>query len=164
MNITLDMNDGTATFKIDEVGTSHGETFRGVFKVKCILSPLEFVDADALYRDLLGKTNPTLASEWTGRIAFHLAQLKYRVVKAPNFWTPENNERGLGGSEIDDNILSKVFDLAFAAEVQYREAIKKKFDKSSEALKKSVDNGSISPEEQEEDTKPKEELENDIDQ
>lgn len=114
-DITLN-DDGTASFSINLIGNINRQTYMGNFKVKCILSPLEFIKSDKLYRELLGNDSANAHSKARAN-AFALAQLQYRVIESPPFW--ENREIG-GGHVEDDNVLSEVIELAIQAEEKYR--------------------------------------------
>lgn len=146
---------GTATFHVDMEGGSNRQTYKGIFKVKCILNPLEYLQSDALYRQLLGKDNPQYASEYVSQLCYALSQLKYRIIDCPDWFN--NKETGIKGSSIDDNILLYVLDKAVECEEEYREGIKEKFKKARKEVQEAVDDGSLNN-----GTKVEEE-ENDID-
>jgi len=139
--ITIDYQTGTATFLVNMEASSDKSTYKGMFKVKCILSPLEYVNSDAMYRELLGKTNPQFASDYVGQICYALSQLKYRVMDSPDWF--KNKENGINGSHIDDSILLYILDKAVDAESQYREGIEERYKKARESVRKAMDDGEL---------------------
>lgn len=147
-NLTIDYQTGTATFFVNMEASSDKTTHKGMFKVKCILSPLEYINSDAMYRELLGKTNPQLASDYVGQICYALSQLRYRVMDSPDWF--KNKENGISGSHIDDAILLYILDRAVTCESEYREGIEKRYNNAKEAVKKAVDNGELKEDKKEE--------------
>lgn len=135
--ISIDFFTGTATFFIEAEAASTKITYRGGFKIKCILSPLEYIYADGLYRELIGKTNPQFASEYVGQLCYALAQLKYRVMEYPDWF--KNKENNINGSHIDDNILLQILEKTVDAEIKYRDGIKERYDKARDSVKKAID-------------------------
>ena len=103
MEDQIDYFMGTATFHVDLEAAASKTTYKGMFKVKCILNPLEYAHSDAMYRQLLGKDNPQFASEYVSSICYALSQLKYRIIDCPDWF--KNPETGIHGSSIEDNIL-----------------------------------------------------------
>ena len=98
----IDLENGTAVFSINIVGNVERQTYLGTFKVKCVLSPYDFIKADRLYRELLGGTTPEVVHAHARSCAFAFSQLKFRIIECPPFW--ENPE--LGGSHLkDDNVI-----------------------------------------------------------
>jgi hypothetical protein len=108
-------DDGTAEFNIGEVGEDSSQTFMGTFKVKCILSPLEFIDADRLRRELLGSFSE-ISSEHVRNITVALSQLQYRVVMCPEFW---KNPR-INGGHVDENVINVIFEKAVEAQELFK--------------------------------------------
>ncbi|HLD91728.1 MAG TPA: hypothetical protein VI911_12075 [Patescibacteria group bacterium] len=135
-------DDGTATFYINVVGENSKETYLGTFTVKCFLSPLEFVKADKLYRDLLG---PDLqnAHSVARSTSFAFAQLQQRVIKCPPFW--ENKEIG-GGHIKDNNVLSEVLELSFMAQDEFVKSKEREVEDMQKSLTDSIRNGKIAKE------------------
>ena len=152
---------GTASFYINMEANSSKETLKGTFKIKCVLSPLEYINADSMYRELLGKTNPQYASEYVSQLCYALSQLKYRIIQSPAWF--KNAETGINGSSIDDNILLYVLDKCVEAEGDYRKGVEERYEKAREAVRKAVDDGSLNDgaEKQKEDD---DELEDDLDE
>lgn len=157
----IDYMMGTASFYINIEANSNKETLKGTFKIKCVLSPLEYINADSMYRELLGKTNPQYASEYVSQLCYALSQLKYRIVQSPAWF--KNAETGINGSSIDDNILLYVLDKCVEAEADYRKGVEERYEKAREAVRKAVDDGSLNDgaEKQKEDG---DELEDDLDE
>ena len=141
MEIDIDFYRGTASFFVDIIAAADKSTYKGTFKVKCVLSPLEYIQSDAKYRELLGKTNPQFASEYVSQLAYALAQLRYRIIESPAWYKNEIN--GLDGSNVDDKILLHIFDRAVQSEEEYREGIEKRFETAKQDVKKAVDDGTL---------------------
>lgn len=139
-NILIDEDHGRGKFQISLIGTSTKETYIGNFTVKCLLSPLEFLECDKLYRQLIGTNALEMLKGDISTMAFALAQLQYRVVECPPFW----KNTTLGGSEIlDYNIIIKVLDLALEAESQFKQLKINNKEKLEKQLTKAVRNKSI---------------------
>ena len=111
-------------------------TYRGKFIFKCILSPIEEIDADRDFRQLVGE-HASLINPENEKVALALVQLKYRVLKAPLFWTSEES-RINGGHIKDINIISHVFAAAIDAEIAYRNQLKERKDKAQKILAESL--------------------------
>lgn len=158
-NIDIDYTMGTASFFVNIETNSDKRSLGGLVKVKCILSPLEYINSDALYRELLGKINPQLASEYVNQLAYAISQLKYRVIQAPE-WFYSDNSLIREGSHLDDNVLFYLLDKSVEAEQKFREGIEEKYNKAREDVRKSVDEGEIKKKEE----KAEEEMEDDLDE
>jgi hypothetical protein len=141
MNNSIDYHMATATFRVNLEASSDKSTYKGMFKVKCVLSPLEYISSDAFYRELLGKHNPQFASEYVSQLCYALSQLKYRVIDAPDWFY--NKETGISGSSIDDNILLFVLDKAVEIESEYREGMEKKYKEAKEEVIEAIDSGNL---------------------
>ncbi len=138
MNVTqIDYTMGTATFFVDMEAESTKETFKGMFKVKCVLNPLEYIGADAMYRELLGKTNPQYASDYVSKLCYTISQLKYRVMDSPSWF--KNTKIGVDGGHIDDAILFFILDKAVDCEIQFREGVQKKYEEARGEVRKAID-------------------------
>ena len=115
----MEIKDDFATFPIKSKGLKTGNTYIGSFKVKCLPSPMDTINADVDYRNKMGN-NIHLASEDAQHLAFALYQLKYLIVshdEAP-FW----DNRILPGSHIPDhNIIMEVFNKAIEAQQKWME-------------------------------------------
>ena len=140
MKIDYDSLDPTAEFNINMVGDITKNTYLGKFKVKCILSPLESIEADREYRNLLG--NDSISTNDTIRfLALSLTQLKFRLIEYPPFW----DNKILGGSHIkDNNIISEIFDKALEAQELYKNTKQKEYDELQKKLANNIKNGTIS--------------------
>lgn len=109
--------DFYAWFDISLLGSKTKQSYIGTFKVHCLMSPMAYIKADKLYRQLLGE-NSLFASEKARNLAFAYSQLQQRIVEAPPFWV----NRELGGSHImDDNIILEVLNQAILAEEKFLE-------------------------------------------
>lgn len=126
-NLIVNGNVATWTMKID--GDIEG-TYMGTFKFRCFLTPIQKIDANREYRELLG-ANPTMAGEHESFLAYALSELKQRVIESPPFW--ESKGRMDGGDISDDSVISEVLNAAIEAELQYRNQIR---EKKLEAIKK----------------------------
>lgn len=135
----LNIENATATYNLNIVGDIHRQTYLGTFKFKCILSPLEHIDADKLYRRLLGEHALT-ASDRARNHAFALAQLKYRILEYPPFWEHKILN---GGSVEDPNVIIDVFNHAIDAEEKYMKAKEEEAKKIQENLTKAIKNKNI---------------------
>lgn len=131
-DITLH-EDGTASFVLNADGEYSG-TCRGLFKFKCFLTPLEQLGASRDYISLVGQ-HPELLSEGEKWIAWCIAQLKYRIIKAPPFWKTGEAFDG----NVDSNILMTVADHAIESQMLYKRRLderkQKALETAAEALK-----------------------------
>jgi hypothetical protein len=138
----MQIEGSEAKFEISILGKFTKETYIGKFKVKCILSPLEEIEADKIYRDLLGN-NYHLSDEIIKQKAFALAQLNVRILQAPPFW---ENDRIGGGHISDSNVILEVLDKAIEAQELYVEGKEKEMKERQEALTKAIKNKVIQKE------------------
>lgn len=127
-------DDGTATFSINLIGNMSNETYMGNFKVKCLLSPLEEISADRMYRELLG-VNSHLASEFVRKQAYALSQLEQRVMESPPFW---HNEFLGGGHITDNNVIMEVLEKAVESQEKFKERKVKELKERQKALTKRI--------------------------
>ena len=140
----MEITETTATYPMNLVGSRTGETYIGEFKFKCLLTPIEKIEADKQYRKLLGE-NMIMASDTAKSLAFALSQLQFRILEAPPFW----DSRVLGGSHImDDNIIIEAFNKSVEAEEQFMEAVQKKAKEIEERLQKAIKSKQIEKEEE----------------
>ena len=140
----MEITDSSAEFEVNIVGQSSYQTYMGKFKVKCLMSPMDVLESDKLYRSLLGEQGPMFASERAKNLAFALSQLKYRVIDQAPFW----DNRRLGGSHIpDDNVIIEVVNLAIEAEDKFLELKEQEAEKLKERLKAAFENKDIVKEE-----------------
>jgi hypothetical protein len=126
-------------YAIWDINTSEpvGGTYMGTFKFRCVLSPLQIIEADRDYRDLLGP-NPAMVDPLAENLAYALSQLKQRVVQAPPFWT--ETQARFGGAHIKDtNVIDLALKAAFEAEIKYREELKENHKAATDRLRKALD-------------------------
>jgi hypothetical protein len=140
MDRQIDFFMGTATFPINMQSGSSKQTYKGMFKVKCVLTPLEFIKSDAMYRELLGKTNPEYATEYVSQLCYALSQLKFRVIEAPDWFKEGAN---IDGSNVDDVILLKILDEAVQSEQEYRTGIEERYEKARGEIQSAIDDGTL---------------------
>ena len=119
----MNTEESFKTFHINTVGEKTGQSYIGTFKVQCVMSPMDIIEADKLYRYMLGE-NMAWASQQAQNFALAFSQLKYRIVEAPPFW---ENDTNIAGSHIRDyNVIVEIFDQALFAEENYvKDSIKK---------------------------------------
>lgn len=141
MEDQIDYFMGTSTFHVDITASASKQTYKGIFKVKCILNPLEYAQADALYRQLLGKDNPQYASEYVSQLCYALSQLKYRIIDCPDWF--KNKETGIHGSSIEDNILLYIMDKCVESESDYRTGTEERYKKARKEVVEAIDNGEL---------------------
>lgn len=130
------------------VGEKNNETLMGEFCVKCTLSPIDHINADRLYRELIGSTNPHLAEQSAKNYAFALSQLQYRLLKSAPFF---KNADGIDGGHLPSNILIDIINLAIEAEEEYGKQQDKKVEEMQKMLADRIKNKQIKPEEEAED-------------
>lgn len=138
-SMSIRIEGSEAKFDVNILGNITKQSYIGTFKVKCLLSPLEDIEADKLYRDLLGN-NFHLADKAVKDKALALAQLKVRVLEAPPFW--ENEYIG-GGHISDSNVILDVIDLAIQAQEEYVKQKEEEMKQRQELLTKAIKNKQI---------------------
>jgi len=127
----IDSDRGIADFLINMTGDINNHTYLGSFEVKCILSPLDQINADKEYREMLGD-QLVMASDKAKDHAFALAQCKYRIIESPPFW----QTTGMDGNLKDTNVLVAVLNLCIDSQEMYLDAKKKEQEKIEKALTK----------------------------
>lgn len=140
----MEIKDSFATFDINMQGAKTGSTYMGSFKVKCLPTPMDTINADVDYRNKMGN-NIHLASDDAQHLAFALYQLKYLVVDYENapFW----DNRTLPGSHIPDhNVIMEVFNKAVEAQEKWMELKDKEAKEMEEVLKNAMKNKVIEKE------------------
>jgi hypothetical protein len=120
-DITIENN--TARWTLNAQGLVNG-TYMGEFIFKCTLSPIERIKAGRDMRSLLGNDLQN-STENESFLAFSLAQLKYRIISSPPFWS-SNSAEGFLGNLQDTNILELVIQAATDAELLYFQMLRKK--------------------------------------
>ena len=138
----MELHGSEATFDIHSQGNKTNETYMGSFRVKCLLSPIEQIEADRLYREILGM-NSHLATEHVRSLAFALSQLDQRIIEAPPFW--ENDRLG-GGHIKDDNVVLEVLDAAIEAQEKYVEGKKKEMEERQKRMTEMIKKKAIEKE------------------
>lgn len=128
--------DGTATWAI-EITTKLGQTYQGVFQFRTILTPMQLIEADRDYRDLIGK-NAEFASSIVENLSYILTQLKQRIIKSPPFWNA-GSELFPGGQIKDNEVLNLVFEAAMASEDKFRQNLNELHKKSLEKIKAALE-------------------------
>lgn len=130
------IESGSASWDIN-TSEAIGGTYMGTFKFRCVLSPMQIIEANRDYRELLG-IHPASADPTADNLAYALSQLRQRVILAPPFW--ELNQTKFGGSNVKDiGVIDLVLEASFAAEVKYREELKQKHSQSLVRLKQALE-------------------------
>ncbi len=134
-DILLD-SQGIASWEINMTGPIGG-TYQGLFQFRTVLSPIQQIEADRDYRELLG-TNASFVATHIDNLSYTLAQLRQRVVKAPPFW--DDGASRFKGSHIrDEEIIQAVYEASVLAETKYRAQIKEKHKASIDRLKAAIE-------------------------
>jgi hypothetical protein len=134
-DIIIEGNTARWDIKLD--GDING-TYLGTFRFKCYLLPSEKLAAGREYRELLG-ANPTMANKHEDNLAFSLAQLKYRILSAPPFWTSTLQQTAISGDLPDENVIDAVLRAAVEAELKYAAQAKSKRTDAIERAKKAAE-------------------------
>jgi hypothetical protein len=111
---------------------------KGYFKFQCLLEPMQVIGQDALYRDLIGP-RPHEADRFAARLAFALAQLKFRVVEGPEWWRKGKDD--LWGTKCDFQVIQGVLDLSVEAEEIYLKRLSDSAEEARNAIGKKIDSG-----------------------
>lgn len=133
-DITIE-ND-VATWDIIHHGAVGG-TYLGTFKFRCFLTPMQVVEADRDFRELLGP-NAQFAAQNSENIAYALAQLKHRVLESPPFWT-DSGFRFKGGGIKDLDVIDLVLEAAVMSEVKYRKQLADRHAEAIDRIKKTIE-------------------------
>lgn len=133
-SIMIDEN-GVASWNVS-ITTRMGTTYQGLFQFNCALSPLQLIEADRNFRELLGK-NAEFAASYVEGYAYALTQLKQRIVKAPPFWD-DGSSAYPGGQIKDEEILTHVFKAAKAAEDKFRKELDDRHKNSLKAIQEAL--------------------------
>lgn len=137
------IEDGYGIFDINLVGEHTNNTYMGNFRCKCLLSPMEQIKADKMYRDLLGN-NSHLASNHVSQLCYALSQLRFRLVEYPPFWEGS----GILGSHIEDEaVILSVLENALEAAALFVEERQKELVEKQEILANLIRKKKIVPEE-----------------
>jgi len=109
-------------------------SYLGQFKFRCFLTPMQTIEADKDFRDLLGP-NASFAASNVENTAYALAQLRQRIVSAPPFWTEGAGRYGGGGIK-DQDVLEFVLEAAVVAEVKFRKELAVRHEAALDGIKK----------------------------
>ena len=143
----MEITDTHATFTVHINGESTMQTYMGEFKVKCLLSPYDQIQADKMYRELLGD-QLLYASDNAKTHAFALSQLKYRIIEFAPFFANPNQPSVPGGHLQDGNVLFEVLNKAIEAQEKYMEQTQEQAEKMEQRLKEAIQNKSLKREEE----------------
>jgi len=155
---SFEFNGSTATYHYSGTGEKDMTTIMGEFKFKCVITPIDSIKIDRLYRELIGNVNPHLASENAKNMAFALSQLKHRVVESPDFF--KNKE--LNGGHLDPTVLVDIVNASIEAEAEFIKNQKEKLKELQSRLSGAVRGGTLKKEDEFEDPIDPEEI--DIDE
>lgn len=158
-DINID-SQGVASWDIDMVAP-YGGTYLGAFKFRTVLSPIQEIEADRDYRDLLGK-NAEFALSHIENLAYALSQLRHRVISGPPFWF-DGVSRFPGSHIRDKEVLEKIFEAAFLAEKKYRKMLNDKHKTAIERMSKFVEEREKQQNEEEEKRKDEREFNAEVD-
>ena len=123
-----------ATWNLHHQGAIQG-TYMGNFVFRCFLSPLQLLAASREYRELLGPF-PDMATDNEKFLAYAMAQLKYRIISSPPFWT--STEEGMGDVP-DYEVITRVMEAASDAEVMFREGKRKEKEDALNLAKRAAE-------------------------
>ncbi len=122
---------------INVEGQDTGESYKGDFKFKCLLSPLDRINIDKQYRSLLGTNLHDVGIE-AANLANVLSELLFRITEAASFWNSKENF--IPGDHIKDrNVLLKVYEEALSCELEFKQEIKDKAEESKKDIKEKLD-------------------------
>ena len=136
----MKIEDNMGIFVISEFDEEENQTYIGEFKVKLILSPLDILASDRDYRELIGNTNPFMATNDATNIAFALSQLKYRIVSAPVFWEASTGYRA---GHVPKRILYSVLDKSLELQERFKRSKKEEMEKIQSKLAEQITKGEI---------------------
>ena len=116
----MDLPDKNSVFDFDHVGELTGKRYEGQFSVKCVLNIAQKHALELEKTRLLGNfANPT---DGLSGLAVLLSNLRHRISDGPEWW-----KQSSGGSSLEDeDVLIELYDKVMAAEVEWREKLKKK--------------------------------------
>lgn len=137
------IEEGYGYFDINLVGEHTNQTYMGSFKCKCLLSPIEQIKADKMYRDLLGN-NSHLASNHVSQLCYALSQLSHRLIETPPFWEGS----GIAGSHIEDeSVILQVLESSLEAAALFVEEKQKEMVEKQEMIANMIRKKKIVPQE-----------------
>lgn len=124
MDNEIVLEGSTASWTMPLTQGDLGGSYKGSFTFRCYLNPLQQIASGKEYRSLLGELG-SQATNTEGNLAFALVQLKYRIVKAPPFWTATLQDSPYAGNVGDVNIVMLVLEAAIKAEDMFKSEIEK---------------------------------------
>jgi len=137
----------TAIVLVKVLDQVRDEERAGIFKFRCLLTPMDKIDIDVLNRELIGP-RPFEADKNAARLAWSLAQLRYRVSEAPDWWKRDVSDKSgvestVWGSHCDENIIVEVLNMAVDAEETYLERLRREAANARDKLAQRYDDGDI---------------------
>lgn len=120
-------------FSINVKGEVTGEDFKGVFKAVPRLSHRDNLRRDQLRRDLLGG-KPEDASPDAMNVSLVFSKIWVHLVEAPSWWKDSGN----GVNLLDEAPVAAVYDNVARIEREAIEAVQKKSQEASEAVKEEL--------------------------
>ncbi len=125
-----------SSFTISVSGDASGELYRGLFKVKTLMSHRDHLDRDRLRREYLGPgATQDNVSPRALSTAEAFSQLQVRILEAPSWWTTSNN----GLSLADDNVVGEIYEAALKAEADRVAEVQKKAEEAKLGLAASAE-------------------------
>lgn len=156
----IHIQNGMATWSIN-LSAKIGGTYLGTFVFRCVLTPMQTIQADRDRRELLG-SNPSLADVHVDNLAYSLSQLKQRVIQAPPFWN--DGSAFPGGSIADHEVIEEVLTASLEAQIKYQSQLKEQHTKTIEALKKTLEQRYKQEEEEQEQQKALEQTQKELEE
>jgi hypothetical protein len=122
----MDLPSKEKTFNFEHVGDTTGKKYEGMFTVLCVLNIGQKHALGLEKTRLLGSyENPT--DDLAG-LAVILSNLRHKIVDGPEWW-----KQSAGGSLLEDeDTLVLLYRKVQEAEVQWREDLKKKTQKTEQ--------------------------------
>ena len=116
----MELPKNETTFQFEEIGETTGHKYEGRFTALCVLNiamkhKLE-LEKTRLLADF---ANPT---EGLNGIAITLAELRVRIIDAPEWW----KQSGGGLDILDEDILVKLYSKLLEKQVEWKDSIKAK--------------------------------------
>ena len=120
----MDLPNKEKSFAFEHVGETTEKKYDGQFTVRCVLNIGQKHSMALEQTRLLGSyENPT--NDLSG-LAIILSNLRAKIVEAPEWW-----KQSLGGSLVDDeDALVALYRKVVEAEVEWKEELKKKTQKT----------------------------------
>lgn len=122
----MDLPSKEKTFAFEHVGETTGKKYEGQFTVLCVLNVGQKHSLALEKTRLLGNyANPT--DDLAG-LAIILANLRAKIVEAPEWWKQSN-----GGASLDDeDAMVVLYRKVQEAEFEWKEELKKKTQKPAD--------------------------------